>query len=117
MSHPTKHVSSSLELVVANTFFQRAVGLLGRSHLRRKEGMYFPNARSVHTFGMLFAIDVVYINEYGEIIEIHHSLRPFRISWCRRAHSLCELAQGVASELGLQKGQGWPIHSHTGDRK
>jgi uncharacterized protein len=113
MSSPTKLAFSSFQLVVASTFFQRARGLLGRSHLRMEEGMYFPNARSVHTFGMLFAIDVVYINEYGEIVEIHHSLRPFRISWCRRAHSLCELAQGVASELGLQKGQQWPIHSHN----
>jgi uncharacterized protein len=117
MNNSTKPTLSLLQLVVANTFFQRAVGLLGRSQLRTNEGMYFPNTRSVHTFGMLFAIDVVYINEYDEIVEIHHSLRPFRISWCRHAHSLCELAQGVAYELGLQKGQQWPIHSHKGDRK
>jgi uncharacterized protein len=105
----------SLRIVVAKTFLQRAVGLLGRSKLSIDEGMYFPNNRSVHTFGMLFAIDVVYINEYDDIVEIRHSLPPFRVSWCRHARGLCELAAGGASELGLRKGQRWPIHSHLGE--
>jgi uncharacterized membrane protein (UPF0127 family) len=66
---------------------------------------------------MLFAIDVVYFNEFNVIIDIHHALQPFRISWCLQAHSLCELAEGAASKFGLQKGQKWLIHSQTGDQK
>jgi uncharacterized protein len=104
-----------LRIVVAKTFLQRALGLLGRSELSIDEGMYFPNNRSVHTFGMLFAIDVVYINKYDDIVEIRHSLPPFRVSWCRHAHGLCELAAGGATELGLRKGQKWPIHSRLGE--
>jgi uncharacterized protein len=112
---PTELGNMSLRIIVAKTFFQRAVGLLGRAKLSIDEGMYFPNNRSVHTFGMMFAIDIVYFNEHDEIVEIRTSLRPFRVSWCRGARSLCELAEGAASEFGLQKGQKWPIHLHTGD--
>jgi uncharacterized protein len=117
MSSVTKLDDISLRIVVAKTFFQRAVGLLGRSRLSIDEGMYFPRSHSVHTFGMQFAIDVVYFNEFNVIVGIHHSLQPFRISWCRDAYSLCELSEGAAFEFDLQKGQKWLIHSQTGDLK
>jgi uncharacterized protein len=103
---------SAVNTLVALSFFQRAVGLLGRSKLNPGEALLFPNTCSVHTFGMLFAIDVVYLNEHYEILEIHHSLQPFRISWCRRAEHLCEIAAGTAIELGFQTGQKWPDCSH-----
>jgi uncharacterized protein len=108
-----KRTLPSLQIKTAKTFFQRAVGLLGRSQLRMDEGLYFPNTRSVHTVGMRFAIDIVYVNECDEIVEIHQSLQPFRISWCFQAHSLYELAQGAVSELSLQKGQKWPMHLYN----
>jgi uncharacterized protein len=107
MNDASKHSSISLKTTVAKTFVQRAVGLLGRSKLNLGEAMFFPNSRSIHTFGMLFAIDVVYLNERLEIVEIDHWVQPFRISWCRQADSLCEISGGAAIELGLQKGQRW----------
>jgi uncharacterized protein len=102
---------SSLRISIAKTFLQRARGLIGRARMETGEGLYFANARSVHTFGMLFAIDVVYIDELGVIVAIHESLKPWRLSWCGRAQNLCEMGQGVAVELGLKPGQKWPIES------
>jgi uncharacterized protein len=101
--------ASAMTMVIANTFAQRAIGLLGRLKQPRHECMYFPNTRSVHTFGMLFSIDVIYLNEHGVIVAIHPSLKPFRVSWCQSAQNLCELAQGMAAELRLKKGQIWPL--------
>jgi uncharacterized protein len=94
---------------VASTFLQRAIGLLGRKALPKNEALYFPNASSVHTIGMRFAIDVVYLDEQHRIVEIHRSLKPFRVSWCRNARSLCEFSEGAALELRLLKGNALPF--------
>jgi uncharacterized protein len=112
MSCTIKSIRPPLQIVVATTFFQRAFGLLGRSKLGSSEGMYFPGTSSIHTFGMSFPIDLVYLNKEEEIIEIRQSMQPFRFSWCRGAQSVCELAPGAVAELGLQKGQKWPVRSY-----
>jgi uncharacterized protein len=108
MSNLIEAVSPRLRISVANTFTQRAVGLLGRRMLLQDEGLYFPNTSSVHTFGMLFAIDLAYLDADHVIVAIHRSVKPFRISWCLRAQSVCELAQGAASRFCLHEGQKWP---------
>jgi uncharacterized protein len=110
MNNSTEAASPRLRISVANTFTQRAVGLLGRRMLPQDEGLYFSNTSSVHTFGMLFAIDLVYLDADNVIVAIHRSVKPFRISWCSHAQSVCELAQGAASRFCLHEGQKWPIN-------
>jgi uncharacterized protein len=98
-----------MRIRIAKTFWQRALGLIGRIRLDKNEGLYFPRARAIHTFGMLCAIDVVYLDATGLIIATHGSIKPFRFSSCREARSLCELSQGRVGELGLEIGQKWPF--------
>jgi uncharacterized protein len=98
-----------MRILVAKTFWQRALGLIGRSRLDKNEGLYFPHARAIHTFGMLRTIDVVYLDATGLIIAIRGSIKPCRFSYCRDARSLCELSQGRVQELGLKTGQQWPF--------
>jgi uncharacterized protein len=113
MNSSTEVVLPRLQISVANTFTQRAVGLLGRRMLPQDEGLYFPNTSSVHTFGMLFAIDLAYLDADHVIVAIHRSVKPFRISWCSRAQSVCELAQGAATRFCLHEGQKWPSDIST----
>jgi uncharacterized protein len=100
-----------LSIRVARTFFQRAIGLLGRSRLGKYDGMYFPDTNSVHTLGMLFAIDVVYLDSRNEIVKIQSNLKPFRVSWCWGAASSVELAAGAAAAHGLDVGRIWLIEN------
>jgi uncharacterized protein len=113
MNHLMGLISSQVRISVARTFWQRALGLLGRRGLPQDEGLYFPSTRSVHTLGMMFAIDVVYLDSDEVIVAIHRSVKPFRISWCFNAQNVCELAQGGASRFGLQEGQKWLIDLPT----
>jgi uncharacterized protein len=96
-----------LNISVAKTFFQRAIGLLSRVRLDASEGMYFPHTNSIHTWGMRFAIDVVYLNGDGEIVRIQPCLKPFRVSWCWGAASVVELAAGAAAAHSLVVGRVW----------
>jgi hypothetical protein len=82
----------------------RMRGLLGRDGLAEGEGMWFPHCRSVHTFGMRFAIDLVYLDRRFRVCKIVSDLRPARVSACLSASSVIELSSGGAHKLGLSLG-------------
>lgn len=63
----------------AKRFFQRLIGLLGRSHLSPEEGMLFEPGGSIHTFGMRFSIDVLFLDKTGSILGKHAEVSPNRI--------------------------------------
>jgi uncharacterized membrane protein (UPF0127 family) len=95
--------------VVADRFGLRLVGLLGRSQLAMGEGMFFPNCSSVHTWGMRFEIDVVFVRrkeEGFEITKLEEKVRPWRLLPLvdAQAWGAIELPAGRIKEMGLQKG-------------
>ena len=83
---------------IAAGFWQRLVGLLGRRSLAAGEGLVLSPCRSVHTFFMLFAIDVVYVDRSRTVVKTVPKLKPFRTSVAQRtAHSAIELPSGTIS--------------------
>lgn len=90
--------------VVADRPWARMRGLLGRSDLPRGEGVILRPARSVHTFFMRFAIDVVFLDENDIVVEVVHELRPWRAAGVKGARSVVELAAGEAVARGLEPG-------------
>jgi hypothetical protein len=91
-------------LHVPRGMLARMRGLLGRDGLAYGEGMWFAPCWSIHTFGMRFAIDIVYLNRHGEVCKIVSEMRPGRLSACLSASSVIELASGGARKLGLSRG-------------
>ncbi len=61
----------------ASTFWQRFFGLSYKS--KSEYGLLFQNAKAIHTFGMLFSIDVFCLNGKNELIYHKKNLKPFRI--------------------------------------
>jgi uncharacterized protein len=94
---------------IADSFFTRARGLLGRRELPPGEGMLIRPTSSVHTLGMRFPIDVAYLDRDLTVIKIAHRLRPWRISFRRRARAALELPAGECERLGIAVGDrlGW----------
>lgn len=66
---------------VARTRAQRRRGLLGRTDL---DGVFVLSARSVHTIGMRFAIDVAFCDGDGRVVRLI-TMAPNRI--CRPVRS------------------------------
>ena len=91
-------------LHVARTSRERMRGLLGRDGLPEGEGMWFPACRLIHTFGMRFPIDLVYLNADLEVCKVVAGLGPARLSACLAAESVIELDSGEANRLGLSRG-------------
>jgi uncharacterized protein len=80
---------------VADTFFRRLKGLLGRRELPAGRGMLLKPANSIHTIGMKFAIDVIFTDREGTILKIIEKMPPGKISpLVKGAHCVIETAGG-----------------------
>ncbi len=67
---------------VADTYLSRLVGLLGRTRrwVRPGQGLWIVPSYGVHTIGMLFSIDLVFLDRTNHVVHIEEHVRPFRIS-------------------------------------
>jgi uncharacterized membrane protein (UPF0127 family) len=80
---------------VADHGATRRKGLLGRESLRDGEGLWITPCEAVHTFGMRFAIDLVYLDRKMRVKKVKSNVPPWRLSGCLSAHSVLELAAGT----------------------
>jgi uncharacterized membrane protein (UPF0127 family) len=70
------------------------VRLLGLSHLDRERagpGLLLPRCRNVHTFGMRFALDLVFLDRDGRPCSVRRGVPPRRLVWDRGASAVLEL--------------------------
>src|SRR5438874_9604737 len=89
---------------VANTSAKRRTGLLKHTKLDPGEGLWIAPCESVHSFGMKFAIDVVYLDRKKRVRKIRKEMVPWRVSACLTAHSVLELPVGVIEASQTQPG-------------
>jgi uncharacterized membrane protein (UPF0127 family) len=67
-------------VVIANTPWARLKGLIGRLELRSDEGLWIVPSRGVHTWGLLFPIDLIYLNEHHQVVYVTEHFPRFRIA-------------------------------------
>ena len=79
-----------MDIAVASGFRERLIGLAWR-RVPRAEALLFPRCRSVHTFGMRFALDLVWVDVFGHIVRVDRAVRPWRVRACRAAAAVVEL--------------------------
>lgn len=89
---------------ITGNWWQRARGLLGRPRLAESEGMLIQPCSSVHTWGMTYSIDLVYISAEGMVKKCIACLKPWKMSMAPGTQSVLELASGTVSRLGIKTG-------------
>ncbi len=94
----------ALEVDVAATRATRRRGLLGRESLRATEGLLLAPCKAVHTVGMRFPIDVIFIDRDGRAVRVVPALAPWRIAMSARAKAVIELAAGTAAAADIRIG-------------
>ncbi len=82
----------------------RTRGLLGRQSLGEGEGLWIVPCEAVHTFGMKFAIDLVFLDRRNVVRKMRSSVPPWRLSGCLRARSVLELAAGTLERTPVHPG-------------
>lgn len=81
-----------LNVVRADTLFARLRGLLGRTRLYADEGLWIVPSRCIHTFGLLFSLDIIYLDEQMRVIHVIEHFRPFGIAPVKaKAQTVLEL--------------------------
>jgi hypothetical protein len=76
---------------VATTVRSRLLGLALIRRERAGAGLLIPRCRSVHTFGMRFPIDVLFLDEADRVIELRRAVPPCRLIRCPGAMAVLEL--------------------------
>lgn len=113
---PAAHTSAAhFTLRTADTFWRRMRGLLGYPALKNGEGLLIKPCNMIHTFGMRYCIDAVFIDRQHRVLKIAPHVAPLRMRQCLGAYAVLELAAGQAKSLHLDVGK--PLPDHIGHTK
>jgi len=94
---PARPLPGGLVVLVARAPPARLLGLAGLRHLPVHAALLLPRCRSVHTLGMRFPLDLLWLGASGEILRIDHAVPPGRIRSCRTARAVLETRAGSAA--------------------
>lgn len=104
----TRETILSSELLVADSHWTRLKGLLGtkqKDFYRGGQGLWIVPCHGVHTFGMGFAIDVIYLNAENEVVYLVDNVKPWHITpIIAAAETLLELPARTAAQTGTEVG-------------
>lgn len=93
------------DLEVAQTFWTRAKGLLGRRVMSENQALWIKPCRDIHTFFMSFPIDCVFLDKNMQVYNIVENVTPFKIIgpfW--KATSVIEFKSGFSAMKNLKVG-------------
>jgi uncharacterized membrane protein (UPF0127 family) len=105
LKNKTKATIIGTGIDIADTSLTRLVGLAGRRRCDSGCGLLIKPSSGVHTFGMLFSIDVIALNKKLEVVRLWPRLRPFRMtSVSLKVHSMLELPAGEIDNCKIEVG-------------
>lgn len=83
----------------------RVRGLLGRRGIALGTGLLLAPCQGVHTAGMRFPIDLVFLDRHGRAVRVEHEVPPWRFfPYVRRSHRVLELPPGTLAVAGVRVG-------------
>lgn len=110
----TNHRVIADQCSVAERFFPRLKGLMGRTHMESGEALLFPRCNSIHMWFMQMPIDVVFLKteissdgkRKAKVVSAHAHVRPWRFlplsAWS--ANETLELAAGTIQRMEISVG-------------
>jgi uncharacterized membrane protein (UPF0127 family) len=84
-------------LLLAHDRRARLLGLAGLRALPPGWALLLPRCRSVHTFGMRFALDLVWLGHDGTPVRVDRAVAPCRVRACRAACAVIEVPAGTGA--------------------
>jgi uncharacterized membrane protein (UPF0127 family) len=88
----TRECFLSLGVTRADSIFMRLKGLIGRMSMKSDEGLWVVPSSGVHTWGVLFPLDLIYLDEKYRVVCATEHFPRFRVGPLRlHAASVLEL--------------------------
>ncbi len=95
----------SLGVKVADRNWSRLCGLVGNLKLRSDEGLWVVPSRGIHTIGLLFPVDVIYLDSTSRVVHLVENLPPLRVAPFRRScASVLEVPARTIEASGTEVG-------------
>ena len=101
----TRGTLLGFQISLADTWWSRFRGYLGRNAPKNGEGILLVPCNSIHTFGMAFPLDVIFLSAEGVVLELRESVLPRRL--CKRVAGgryVLELPEGTISATQTEVG-------------
>jgi len=90
---------------VATSLLARLRGLIGHEPLNAGEGLLIKPCQGIHTFGLGFPIDALYVDRNGQVLRAAVEIRPNRVGpIALGAGAVIELPAGVIAATGTRIG-------------
>lgn len=93
---PRRPLADGLSVIEAATHRSRRRGLSRLDRLDPALALHIPRCPSVHTFGMRFPLDLIWLASDGRVIRIDRDVPSRRFRTCLRARSVVETNGGRA---------------------
>lgn len=93
---PSRSLGEGLVVFEAATPLARLKGLAALASLPDEVGLLLPRTRSVHTLGMRFALDLVWLGRDGGVVRVDRDAGPWRHRAAWRARAVVEVPAGRA---------------------
>lgn len=89
----------------ADNFLTRLIGLLLRKNLAPEEALWLLPSKGIHTIGMKFPIDVVFLDKQNKVIALRLGMPPYRTTALYlHARSALELPEGTIQKSHTEVG-------------
>ncbi len=107
----TRGTSVAADLELAESFWARFRGLMGRRGMPAESGLWLPGSPSIHMLFMRFPIDCVFLGREEpdggrNVVGLRRDLRPWTgvVWWVRGGAGTLELPVGTIDASGTQVG-------------
>ncbi len=88
-----------MTVVVASSFAQRTRGLAWRKSVPAGYALKLEPCRSVHTFGMRFSLDLLWLDGEDRVVRVDYDVPPLRLRTCSKARAVVEVKAGEGRDL------------------
>jgi uncharacterized membrane protein (UPF0127 family) len=84
------------KMVTAANSFERMKGLMFSTELPDCDGFLIAPCNSIHTFFMLYNIDVLFLDKNFKAVKVIYNLSPWKMTWMYfKAHQVLEMKAGT----------------------
>jgi hypothetical protein len=111
----TKSSCLGEQIEVADSSLRRMVGLLGKRSLAKGCGLLILPSQAIHTVGMAFPIDVLFVDKKYTVVGVREAIPPFRMTrvfW--KALGVLELPVGTIRDSCTEVGDQLKVEDFSG---
>ena len=100
----SENIKIKFTVLWAKTIWRRLIGLLATSSLKENEGLMLSPCSSVHTMGMSYPLDLIFLDKQRVVVKCVQNLKPYRAASAKRAYYTLELPINTIKTSGIDVG-------------